>query len=72
MDFRSHSSPYTCYPFPLSSQLCQVAHNEVTITWLYLVRGEEDAAVQQFLEKQVHEVLQVSTWQLRGIQKPWE
>lgn len=72
MDFRSHSSPYTCYPAPLSSQLCQVAHNRVTTTQLYPMKGEEDVAVQQLLERRRHEVLQVSTWQLQGIQKPRE
>lgn len=71
MDFRPHSSLYTYYAFPLSSQLSQVAHNRVT-TQLYLLRGEEEKAVQQLLERRVHQTLQVSTWQLRGIQKPWE
>lgn len=42
MDFRSHSSLYTCYVFSLNSQLCQVAHNGMTTSQLYLLRGEEE------------------------------
>lgn len=47
MDFRFHHSIYTYYPFPLSSQLCQVVHNRMTTTQLYLLRGEEETVLQQ-------------------------
>lgn len=70
MDLRSRSSLYTYYPFCIE-QPAQVARNGLT-TQLYLPRGEDETAAQQLLERQAHQILQVSTWQLQGIQKPWE